>query len=317
MGRLHLNASAEVAEIEIVAICDPALRLGNTVALSVPVICIDEMVDTPEIQALLIAAPTPVHQALVERALACGKHVLCEKPLTLDPAADLALAEHAARTGQVLQVGFWRRFAKPFRLLRDVLQSGRIGAPAMIRCAQWDAAAPPPAFCDPSISGGIEIDCGVHEFDLVRWLLCERVEAVIACGIQSSAALKELGDVDTLCGLAQLSGGGVMAIDLTRQSGYRDSIRTEIIGAHGSAVAEFGLSGAVVVQWGDQREVISLESENVIADAVRNQLRAFAMAVRGFVDRDAAGPHDSRHALLAAQALRRSRETKIWSPVPQ
>jgi predicted dehydrogenase len=152
----------------------------------------------------------------------------------------------------------------------------------------------------------------VHEFDLVRWLFKDKVEAVAACSVVSST-LAAVGDVDTLYGLARLSGGCAMAIDLTRCAGYRDSIRTEVIGAHGSVVADFSTTGTVVVQWGDQRELIPITSQDVMMDAVCAQLHAFAGAVRtGLADASAADAHDSCHALIAAQALRRARGTGNW-----
>jgi predicted dehydrogenase len=108
-----------------------------------------------------------------------------------------------------------------------------------------------------------------------------------------------------------------MTIDLTRRAGYRDSIRTEIIGTQGSIVADFILGGSVNVQWEDRHEVIALASSNVIADAVQAQLHAFAEAVRnGASNPNAAGALDSRYALLAATALYQSRRAAAWRAVP-
>jgi len=316
MGRVHLNAAAGSAEFAVVAICDPAFGAKGAAPLPCPLLDFDELLAS-EIDALVIAAPSDQHAALVERCLQNGKHVLCEKPLTLDPAGDLALAERAAKAGLLLQIGFWRRFAEPYQHVRQVLGSGRIGAPVALRAAQWDAAPPPPGFCDPRVSGGIEIDCGVHEFDLARWLLNGTVEAVTACGATSTPSLEAVGDADTIHGLVRLSGNRMMTIDLTRVAGYRDSIRTEIIGTHGSVVAEFASTGDVWVRWEDRCEKLSLVSQDVVADAVHAQLLAFASAVStGSAGPDAAGALDSRRALLAARALRRSRDTGAWCSVP-
>ena len=58
-----------------------------------------------------------------------------------------------------------------------LIEAGAIGAPRMARLAQWDAAAPPAEFLDPAISGGLEIDCGIHEVDTGAWLLARRSTA--------------------------------------------------------------------------------------------------------------------------------------------
>jgi scyllo-inositol 2-dehydrogenase (NAD+) len=312
MGSVHLKAAMEVSGVELAAVCDPAVDPGTAVALPCPLVDFEALIASPGIDALVIATPTSLHEAMVARGLEQGKHVLCEKPLTLNPATDQALAQQAADVKRILQVGFWRRFAEPYLRVRDILAAGRIGAPRGIRAVQWDAVPPPSSFCDPRISGGIEIDCGVHEFDLVRWLFEDEVEAVAACSAVSST-LAAVGDVDTLYGLARLSGGCAMAIDLTRCAGYRDSIRTEVIGAHGSVVADFSMTGTLTVQWYDRREVIPFTSQDVMMDAVCAQLRAFAGAVRtGQADASAADARDSCRALIAAEALRRARGTERW-----
>jgi myo-inositol 2-dehydrogenase / D-chiro-inositol 1-dehydrogenase len=317
MGSVHMEAASALPQLEFAAACDPLLASNARGALRCPLLDLEELLESPSIEALVIAAPTSLHGSLVARGLDHGKHILCEKPLTLDPALDLLLAERASERGLILQVGFWRRFAEPCLRVRSLVRDGRIGRASAIRAAQWDATPPPPAFCDPRVSGGIEIDCGVHEFDFARWLTGGEIEEVSACGAVPTDALADVGDVDTVYGLARLSGGHAMTIDLTRRAGYRDSIRTEVIGTNGSIVADFAESGALIVQWEDQREVIELISRTVILDAVRAQLGAFAHAVRtGCPVPDAAGAHDSRQALLASEALRRARETACWCKVP-
>src|SRR5437588_141944 len=99
--------------------------------------------------------------------------------------------------------GRGRRPARRHRGRR--LWGGQLAAIGSIRAAQWDGSPPPPEFCDPRVSGGLEVDCGVHEFDLARWLLGAEVEAVTSCGPEPSHDLAAVGDVDTVHGLARLS----------------------------------------------------------------------------------------------------------------
>lgn len=307
MGKAHLSAADLCPEVAIAAICDPALTEASR-----PLLSFAEILESPLIEGVVIAAPTARHAMLVEQALAAGRHVLCEKPLTLDPVRDRALGALAARRGLILQIGFWRRFASPYRRLAELLASGLVGAPAAIRAAQWDAAPPPAAFCDPGVSGGIEIDCGVHEFDLARWLTSAAVEAVTSLAAPPSEALAAVGDVDTIQGLARLVNGVVVSIDLTRRAGFRDSIRTELIGTEGSIVVEFAESGMLTVRWADRQELVAFP-ENIIAEALARQLAGFAGAIRsGAPCPDAATAEDASEALRAAMALRTSRMR--WCP---
>jgi predicted dehydrogenase len=316
MGRAHLAAIVRLRAVQIVAVCDPALGEDRARELACPAVALDELVRSAAVEAVVIAAPTAAHESLVRTALAHGLHVLCEKPLTLDPGADDALAALAAQCGRVLQIGFWRRFAEPYVRLREVLVAGRIGAVTAMRAAQWDARAPAPSFCDPRVSGGIEIDCGVHEFDLARWLLGSEIEALASCAPPPSSALAAVGDVDTVLGLARMHDGAVLTIDLTRTAGHRDFIRTEIIGERGSAIVEFAARGRLLTRVEDRLERAALESEDVIADALRAQLAAFAAAIRsGQPSPDAAGAEDSRRALVAARCMRDARLADAWRAV--
>jgi len=316
MGRAHLAAAAGVCEVEVVALCDPLFDGEHGSAIDCEVLPFDDLISSPLIDAVLIAASTPAHEELVSSAISHGKHVLCEKPLTLNPESDRALELHAATRNRVLQIGFWRRFAEPYLRLRDILAQGHIGAVKAIRTAQWDAKVPSPAFCDPRASGGIEVDCGVHEFDLARWLLHAEVEAVTACSPAPSKELRAVADVETVFGLAQLSGDRIMTLDLTRTAGHHDSIRTELVGEHGTIVVDFAETGTIIVRSNDQLTMTDLAAKNIVADGLQAQLRAFSRAVRdGEPHRDAATALDSRYALVATQALRAARRDGTWHSV--
>jgi predicted dehydrogenase len=313
MGRAHLAAASATRAARIVAVVDPA-HDGDAIA-GRPLRSLDEVLDSG-VDGLLVASSTPSHQAIVERALSAGLHVLCEKPLTLDPAADLALGRLARERRRVLQVGFWRRFSEPYRALRSILARGEIGAPCGMRAAQWDAEPPSARFCDVAVSGGIEVDCGVHELDLARWLLGQEVAHVAVCGPAPSAALAAVGDTETVYALARLSGGAALAVDLTRVAGHRDSIRTEVIGESGSAVVEFADTGTIEVRAGTGSATSALAAPDVIAAALAAQIEAFAAAIRtGRPDADAALAADSERALAAALAMRAARLDGAWRDV--
>lgn len=81
----------------------------------------------PDIDAVIVATPASSHYALVEAALAAGKHVLCEKPLTLDPAESRALTAQAEACGKVLMVGHTFLFNSGIRQLKQYLQQGLLG----------------------------------------------------------------------------------------------------------------------------------------------------------------------------------------------
>lgn len=120
-----------------------------------------------------VVTPAPLHAAMVRAALACGKHVLVEKPVTPTASEGFALAEEARQRGLVLQVGHVFRFAPEAQAIARALRSGAIGTPRY-------AVAHFMSFKRPRTDGGLAISDGVHFVDLVSWLLGRQPSAVTA-----------------------------------------------------------------------------------------------------------------------------------------
>jgi predicted dehydrogenase len=81
----------------------------------------------PAIDAVVLATPHSQHAAQIAQAAAAGKHVLVEKPITLDHATAVVAVEAARKAGVVLAVGYCRRFHPSFVEIRDRLHDGRLG----------------------------------------------------------------------------------------------------------------------------------------------------------------------------------------------
>jgi myo-inositol 2-dehydrogenase/D-chiro-inositol 1-dehydrogenase len=308
MGRTHARSLVRCVDARLVAVCDP---VPGAAAAAAPEATAHTGVDAAladrSIDGVLIAAPTQLHDGLVERALVAGKHVLCEKPLTLDVRRDIALGRLADSLGLVLQVGFWRRFAWPYREAARLLAEDAIGAPRLMRLCQWDSEPPPAGFCDPAVSGGLEIDCGVHELDLTAWLLGSPVARISAAATHGDPAIEAVGDVEALVALAVTAEGFPATIDLARSVRYGDDVRTEIVGARGALLVSAIGTGSLAL--GDASGLTSLpaQSDDLLADALAAQADAFARAIDGHRHPALPGPAASSHALAAAQAMRRAR----------
>jgi predicted dehydrogenase len=189
----------------------------------------------------------------------------------------------AAERELVLQVGFWRRFAPPWRVAKDCIAAGEIGRPLMVRLAQWDADPPPPTFCDPAVSGGLAIDCGVHEFDLAEWLTGRPITRVAAWALPIvDAGVGAAGDVDNLVAVLELEGGAVATVDLSRNARYGDDVRTEVLGSDGALLIDLlPVSRTRLGTASGMRELADSVVDDAMAAGVAGQARAFAAAVRG------------------------------------
>lgn len=193
-----------------------------------------ELAACPDVDAVLIATPSVRHPDDVAAVAAEGKDILCEKPLSLDLEGSRRALAAARAAGVRLQVGLMRRHDADYRRAARRLADGSVGRPVLFRSLQFDPEPPPPAFCDPAVSGGIFVDMGIHEFDLARWLMGDEVAEVHAWGSAVGApGLAAVGDFDSAVVSLRFAGGATGAVELARTAAYGEDVRTEVVGARG------------------------------------------------------------------------------------
>ena len=185
MGSIHVrNLARLIPEANLAAICDIRLEVAQAVANEVGIQRVvkdyHELLEDEQIEAILIATSTDTHAFIIKDVAAAKKHIFCEKPLALDlPSIDSALAV-VEKAGVKLQVGFNRRFDKSFRRVREVVASGEIGRPCILRITNRDPDFPAMEFL--RVSGGMFLDMTIHDFDMTRFLSGSEVEEVYAIG---------------------------------------------------------------------------------------------------------------------------------------
>ncbi|WP_306319957.1 MULTISPECIES: Gfo/Idh/MocA family protein [unclassified Streptomyces] len=123
-----------------------------------------------------VCTPTYTHRRIVLDAIAAGRHVVCEKPLSLDVTEAREMAEAARAAGVRLFPAHVVRYFPAYAALADAVARGGLGSPAVLRFTRsgrfpgWA-----PWFADPALSGGILIDQMIHDFDFARLLAGEVV----------------------------------------------------------------------------------------------------------------------------------------------
>ena len=292
MGRVHAAALVQSNSVEVVAVADPspnALNFAKTLFSGAALVDnYKQALLHDQVQACVIASPTPMHAEMVRDALEHGLHVLCEKPLALDTEVAKELATLATTANLVLQIGHWRRFSPPWATAKKLLDTGIIGTPIMIRLSQWDANSPPASFCDVTISGGLAIDCGVHEYDLAEWFFGSPVRAVRAWNLSLvEKSLAAVGDVDNLCAVLEFDDARTAFVDLSRNCRYGDDVRTEILASNGAIFIDLLPTGRTRLATKDGvTEVSDSLAVDATAAGVENQLDAFATEVanQGLID---------------------------------
>ena len=133
----------------------------------------DAMLASGAVDAISITLPTFVHPDTTIKALKAGVHVLCEKPMALNPAECDRMIAAAEETGKVLQVGHCIRFWPEYVVARDLVRSGEYGKPIAATFRRFSTApnwSPDNWFADESRSGGQPLDLHIHDTDYVHHL---------------------------------------------------------------------------------------------------------------------------------------------------
>jgi len=137
---------------------------------------LEALLSDPEIDIVLIATYNTTHAGLSMKALRAGKHVLCEKPVTVSSPELEEVMAVAKECGRVFGVDQNRRFNKDYVLLRRVLADGRIGTPYVIESRVEGSRGMPEGWrSTKALGGGMMLDWGVHLIDQVMDLCPEKV----------------------------------------------------------------------------------------------------------------------------------------------
>ena len=129
----------------------------------------------PEVDAVFVLTPNYAHYTVTMDALRAGKHVMCEKPITVNYALSCEMAEEAERQGKMLNIGVCNRYHKSVEMLEEMAREGKFGNIYHVYCSFRKFRSIPGlggAFTDKSQSGGgVLIDWGIHFLDLILYVL--------------------------------------------------------------------------------------------------------------------------------------------------
>ena len=247
----------------------------------------EAFVHDPALDAVVLVTPTALHAEQTIAALRAGKHTFVEKPLALDVEA-CARVEAVARDHPqlVAMVGFVRRFDPSYARARADIEAGAIGRPFIVRSQTCDRNDPNGFFVRFSpTSGGIFMDCSVHDIDLARWMLGRpRATRAFATGtIALHEGLREFGDVDNGLAIVEFDGGQRAVFYASRTFAHGHDTQTEIIGT----------SGQLSVGQRGERDRVELRAEGGVryqavddfaerfGVAFEREMQAFVGACRG------------------------------------
>ena len=128
-----------------------------------------------EVEAVFVLTPNFSHYEITMAALKAGKHVMCEKPITINYELSCEMAAEAEKQGKLLNIGVCNRYRRAVEVLEKLNREGRFGNIYHVYCSFRRFRSIPGlggAFTTKAESGGgVLIDWGIHFFDLVLYIL--------------------------------------------------------------------------------------------------------------------------------------------------
>jgi myo-inositol 2-dehydrogenase / D-chiro-inositol 1-dehydrogenase len=243
ISSIHVEALSRCAEAELFAVASPTRDNAQSFARKhgIPHHFSDyrKMLEMDEIDIVVLGLPNHLHcQATIDAAEA-SKHIVLEKPMCLNLAeADQMLA--ACKQAKVkLMYAEELCFAPKYVRLKQLLDSGALGDPVLLKQSEKHDGPHAPHFWDVSRSGGgVTMDMGCHAFEFFRWLLGRpAVKSVYAQMSTQVHQAKTKGDDNAIIILEFANGTVAMAEESWTKLGGMDD-RAEVHGSKGVAYAD-------------------------------------------------------------------------------
>ena len=290
---------SELAEIVAVASRDAYRAEAYAVEHGIPRAhgSYERLLEDPEVDAVYVSLPNSLHIEWSVRALASGKHVLCEKPLTRSPGEAEEAFAAAERAGLVLMEAFMWRHSPQTAKLVQLVEGGVIGELQLIRATfSFPVEGRRNIRLDPELEGGALMDVGTYCVSAARLLAGEPER------VYGEQVIGDTG-VDLLfTGLLRFPRGVIAEIDAGMDLPRRDGL--EAVGTEGSLVIpDPWLARRLVLHLrrGDSREEIALPP----ADPYRLELDNLCGAIQGETE-PLLGRDDSVAQARVLEALYRS-----------
>jgi len=226
---IHLEAVMDVAKIPEVA-----AQFGVAKAYE----RVEQVTTDADVQAVYIATPAHLHLEQIRACAEAGKHVLCEKPLTLTTAEAREAVAVCKANRVLLQEGYMMKFHGAHQAIRRLIEQGRLGKIVYIRAqlSCWYPPIPGAWRQDPAKGGGGSlIDMATHLYDLLDYFAgpIRRVVAFTGNLVQGYPS------EDSATTLLELADGGHATVDtFFCVPDEASRTRLEIYGSRGSIFTE-------------------------------------------------------------------------------
>jgi predicted dehydrogenase len=312
IGAIRASALARSKTCSLTAVTDLDEARARSVAPSATFYAnVEALLESPDVEAVLISTPPQLHEELAVAAAEAGKHALVEKPMAATPDACERMMKAAKAAGTLLTVGYNQRYFPALKVVRDAVMSGDIGRLSHVRAYAGHGGLgefKAPWMYDADVmGGGALMDNGTHIIDLVRYIVGDATEVY-------GHALHRvwgLGVEDEAMALLRNEDGVAASIEASwdEWKGYRFHI--EAYGDRGMAKAYYAPMFATVIRLDRPGGQKSVERRFYPEAIVREKFRGWqSTVIQAFVEEfddfagAAAGQSGSGRIALAADGMR-------------
>lgn len=307
IGGSHASVIARrVPEAVLVAVGDP--RPGAAAVVADPLnaraeTSVEAVLRAEDIDAVVVAASSVAHSALVVAAAEAGKHVFCEKPAGMALAEIRTAIEATERAGVAFQVGFNRRFAADFVAAHDAVMNGRVGRVQLMRSLTRDPGTGPE---DPAAvpAWTIFTQTLIHDFDTLNWLNpgAHAVDVLATADALVKPGFKDHGLLDTAVVVVRYDNGAIAVAEASFAAVYGYDVRGEVFGSQGMVTMGDGALTSMRLHDVSGRSATTARSDvDLFVDAYAGEFSEFACAVRDG-RRPSVGGEDAFAAFAIAEA---------------
>ena len=190
----------------------------------------------PAVDAVVIAAPTDMHEQIVIDCAEAGKHIFCEKPMAMNVEQCQRMLDVCKKNNVKLQIGFMRRFDASYMYAKELIESGEIGDIVLIRSNTRGPSKPKPWMYDLKKSNGILAEVNSHDIDSTRWFAGSEIAKLYAIGgnYRNPEVKDEYPDYyDNVIMNGQFENGIQFSIDGAAYVEFGYDSKTDILGTKG------------------------------------------------------------------------------------
>lgn len=299
----HLYNLTHIPDAEVVAICDSNPEHLQSATQYVDTNCklyldADQLIEDPDVEAVVISTPNHLHRPQAEKAFACGKHVFTEKPMAPTVEDCLAMIEASEKAGKILEVGLLCRYNPQFHKFVEIIRSGAIGNLQMMFCKEFRAPfqnlliqyahtlrTKSRQFADSAeaaraaeeaktevsleeqkawwrmreISGGALVEKNCHHFDIFNWMLGDEVRAKRVFATGGKNVHKEFEIIDHAWVTVDYENGVKGCLGLCFFAPWGEEVEWWAIGDKGKCECHLHKEEIHLITSRDHREIIKVK----------------------------------------------------------